>query len=125
MTGEPLFCVPSYGEESYEDDHHLLTMYTAIGPFPDDLYKHWKTSSHYFIPDRKLYNHQLGGVPEGGEPLILDDPTMEEAFDRTKTELEEGEARQIKALIRRILQYDSEKRLSPAEILQDPWFLGS
>lgn len=47
---------------------------------------------------------------------------MEELFDQAGPDLGEDEARRVKALIRRILQYDPAKRPSPAEILLDPWF---
>ncbi|KAK1772822.1 serine protein kinase [Phialemonium atrogriseum] len=86
------------------------------------LFKHWKTSSLYFTPERKLFNFGLGGVAEGEEPLMLEQTSMEELFDQAGPELDEVEARKVKALIRRILQYDPAKRPSAAEILVDPWF---
>jgi serine/threonine protein kinase len=76
----------------------------------------------YFTSERKLFNCQLGGVAEGGEPLMVEQMPMEELFDLAGPDLDEHEARKVKALIRRILQYDPEKRPSPAEILLDPWF---
>ena len=51
-----------------------------------------------------------------------DEVSMEEAFDQAAPDLEEEEARKIKVLIRRILQYDPSKRPSATEILADPWF---
>jgi non-specific serine/threonine protein kinase len=48
--------------------------------------------------------------------------SMEEAFDRTSPELTDEEANQVKALIRRTLQYDPSKRPSAEETLSDPWF---
>ncbi|KAL2024360.1 hypothetical protein VTK56DRAFT_8842 [Thermocarpiscus australiensis] len=119
ITGTPLFCIPGTG---FEDDELLLKFTAAIGPLPDELYKHWKTSSLYFTPERKLFNCELGGVPDGGEPLMLEQQTMEEMFDQAAPAIDEEEARKVKALIRRILQYDPAKRPSPAEILSDPWF---
>ena len=56
------------------------------------------------------------------EPLMLEQTSREELFDRANPELDENDARKVKALIRRILQYDLAKRPSPAEILLDPWF---
>lgn len=67
-------------------------------------------------------NCRLGGVAEGEEPLMLEQTSMEELFDQAGLDLNEEEARQVKALIRQILQYDPAKRPSPAEILLDPWF---
>ncbi|GAW27389.1 putative serine protein kinase [Rosellinia necatrix] len=48
---------------------------------------------------------------------------MEEAFDQAELGIGKEEARKAKALIRRILHYDPEKRPSAAEVLRDPWFL--
>ncbi|KAI0399288.1 putative serine protein kinase [Xylaria palmicola] len=57
------------------------------------------------------------------EPLILEEPTMEDAFDKAKLDIDKEEARKVKALIRIILHYDPEKRPAAAELLRDPWFL--
>ena len=119
VTGEPLFCIPGGG---FEDDDHLLSLTERLGPLPDELFQKWKSSSLYFTPDRKRFNSQLGGVAEGEEPLVLDEETMEEAFDRAGPELDVEEAVKVKALIRRVLQYHPEKRPSPADLLRDPWF---
>ncbi|TGJ78138.1 hypothetical protein E0Z10_g10627 [Xylaria hypoxylon] len=123
LTGQPLFCTPWYPNQTDQDDEHLRLITTSLGPLPDNLYQHWKTYSFYFTPERKLYNCWLGGVPEGKEPLILEEPTMEEAFDQAELGIDKEEARKVKALIRRILHYDPEKRPSAAEVLRDPWFL--
>ncbi|KAI1283497.1 putative serine protein kinase [Xylaria sp. FL0933] len=123
LTGLPLLCTPWYPNQTDTDDNHLQEMTARLGPLPDNLYQHWKTSSLYFTPERKLYNCQLGGIPEGEEPLILEEQTWEEVFDQAKLDIDEEEARKVKALIRRILQYDPEKRPSAAEVLRDPWFL--
>jgi len=55
---------------------------------------------------------------------MIEKTTMEEAFDNASPEIEPEEADNVKALIRRVLQYDVEKRPSPEEILRDPWFSG-
>ncbi|KAJ3564263.1 hypothetical protein NPX13_g7905 [Xylaria arbuscula] len=122
LTGLPLFCVPWDPDEGDQDESHLLRMTASLGPLPESLYEHWKTSSLYFTPERKLFNCQLGGIPEGGEPLVLEYPSMEQAFDEANLGLDEGESHKVKALIRRILQYDHAKRPSAAEVLRDPWF---
>ncbi|KAK5631531.1 hypothetical protein RRF57_007245 [Xylaria bambusicola] len=123
LTGLPLFCVPWYPDETDRDDEHLRLFTARLGPLPENLYRHWKTSSFYFTPERKLYNCALGGVPQGEEPLMLEEPSMEEAFDQAELDIDEGEARKVKALIRGILQYDPAKRPSAAKILRDSWFL--
>ncbi|KAI1176263.1 serine protein kinase [Nemania sp. FL0916] len=123
VTGQQLFYIPGFcADESEQDDDHLLSLTTHLGPLPDDLYGHWKTSSLYFTPERKLYNCALGGVREGEEPLISEKPSMEDRFDDlVVSHLDQTEARKVKAIIRRILQYDPAKRPSSAELLRDPW----
>ncbi|KAI1735891.1 serine protein kinase [Xylaria scruposa] len=120
VTGWPLFCIP-YPSKSERDDSHLLAFTRGLGPLPENLYKHWTTSSLYFTPDRELYNCQLGGVIDG-EPLMLEQLSMEEYFDQANPDIDEREARKVKALVRRILQYDPAERPSAAEVLRDPWF---
>ncbi|KAK8070622.1 Non-specific serine/threonine protein kinase [Apiospora hydei] len=121
MTGQPLFCVPWNDSETEQDDDHLLSLTTCLGPLPEALYRKWKTASLYFTPDRQIFNFQLGGVPEGGEPLMLEQVSMEEMFDRAKPDVDAEEAVKVNKLVRRILQYDPAQRPSPAEILRDPW----
>lgn len=122
LTGQPLFCVPYYPEEAKVDDDHLLSLTATLGPLPESLYQRWERAPLYFTPERKLFNQALGGVPEGGEPLVLEEETMEDMFDQSKPDISDEEAGRVKALVRRILQYDPAKRPSPAEILSDPWF---
>ncbi|TKW51824.1 Dual specificity tyrosine-phosphorylation-regulated kinase 3 [Colletotrichum tanaceti] len=120
MTGQPLFCVPG---SDFEDDDHLLSLTAALGALPDNLFRHWKTASLYFTPDRKLFNCQLGGVREGEEePLMLEQTSMEELFDQAEPDISEEEAGAVKALVRRVLRYNPAERPSPAELLRDPWF---
>lgn len=119
ITGQPLFCIPG---SKFEDDDHLLSLTALLGALPDELFKHWKRSSLYFTREKELFNCGLGGVAEGEEPLMLEQTSMEELFDQAGPELDEEEARKVKALIRRILQYNPAKRPSAAEILVDPWF---
>ncbi|CAK7275429.1 hypothetical protein SEPCBS119000_006689 [Sporothrix epigloea] len=50
--------------------------------------------------------------------------SLEDRFDAAAPDLNEEEATAVKALIRRILQYDPDKRPTLSELLQDPWFRG-
>lgn len=109
-------------KDADEDDCHLLQLTEQLGVLPDELFRHWKNSSLYFTPEKVLFNCLIGGVKEWEEPLMPEHKSMEEMFDEAGPELAEEEARQVKALIRRILQYDPAKRPSAAELLLDPWF---
>ncbi|TXC11277.1 hypothetical protein FocTR4_00006228, partial [Fusarium oxysporum f. sp. cubense] len=122
ITGQPLFCIPAYDDRTEEDDNRILELQAKLGPLPDELYSRWETFSRYYTKDRKLYNCQLGGIGEGEEPLMLEQTSMEEAFDLTSPELADEEAEKVKRLIRRILQYDPSKRPMIEDILRDPWF---
>ncbi|KAF5624006.1 CMGC SRPK kinase [Fusarium sp. NRRL 25303] len=122
VTGQPLFCTPAYGDRTEEDDNHILELQAKLGPLPDELYSRWETSSRYYTKDRKLYNCQLGGIGEGEEPLMLEQTSMEEAFDLTTPDLTDEEAEKVKRLVRRILQYDPSRRPMIKDILCDPWF---
>jgi serine/threonine protein kinase len=53
---------------------------------------------------------------------MLEQQTMEELFDQASPDISKEESEAVKALVRRILQYDPAKRPSPEEILLDPWF---
>lgn len=117
VIGRQLFCVRN------NSDHLLLELASLLGPLPDELFRRWKTSSLYYTPGGRFFNCHLGGVPDGGEPLAPDETTMEAPFDLENPDVDKEEAREIKTLVRRILQYDPEKRPSARDILSDPWFL--
>ncbi|KAK8102103.1 serine protein kinase [Apiospora sp. TS-2023a] len=122
ITGLPLFCVPWDESEDDMKDVHLFAFTSGLGPLPEELYRHWDRASLYFTPERKLFTCEIGGIPEGGEPLMVEMQSMEEMFDEAKPDLDAEEAVKVKILIRRILQYDPAQRPSAAELLRDPWF---
>lgn len=124
IAGRPLFYVfgPAKDDTSLLDDEYLLQITDRLGPLPDELYKYWKTSSRYYTKDGTKYNCMIGGVPEGREPLMLEQCSMEQAFDRAGPEMTEDKAQEVKKLIRWILQYDPANRPSAEEILRHPWF---
>ncbi len=136
FTAEQLF-VLEYSIFPEGADEHLLLFTQRLGPLPDELYKQWETSSLYFTPKRVLYNSDTGIEIEPKGPIRIMNAlgyffkrlasrrvpqTMEERFDYNHPDLTREEARKVKQLIRWILQYDSAKRPSAAEVLQDPWF---
>ncbi|KAF4475808.1 CMGC SRPK kinase [Fusarium agapanthi] len=127
IAGRHLFYIS--GPAKYDtslDDEHLLEIIEKLGPLPEELFSHWKTSSLYYNEDGKIYNWIIDGVPEGQDPDTPDPSeleTMEEAFDKESPGMTEQEAQEVKKLIRWILQYDPAKRPSAEEILRHPWFV--
>lgn len=121
ITGQPLVCIP--GSEWAIDDY-VLALNGRLGDIPQELFACWKTSHLYFTKEGELYNSQLGELEDGEEPLIVEEPSLEQLFDEAAPEIDDREAQQVKKLLRWILQYDPSKRPSPAEISQDPWFRG-
>ena len=119
LAGQPLF---SSGWSRHPRGKQLLYFNARIGPLPDKIFNRWKTSSLYFTPDRALFNCAIGGVPEGREPLMLPQQSLEEIFDETAPEISPEENDMVKKLMRRILKYNPEERPSAADILQDLWF---
>lgn len=126
IAGRPIFYI--WGPPKYDtslDDEHLLEVIEKLGPLPEELFSHWKTSALYYTKDGKMYNWFIDGVTEGEDPVTPDPSefeTMEEAFDKECPEMAEEEAQEVKKLIRWILQYDPAKRPSAEEILRHPWF---
>lgn len=126
MTGCSLFSPAQFGfNESEQDDDQLLNLSIRLGPLPDDLYKLWDNSSLYFTPERVPYNFRLGGASGDKEPFMFETETLEEMFDKAKVDMSDEEAKMVKALLRRILQYDTAMRPSAGEILGDTWFTQS
>lgn len=74
------------------------------------------------LPSGSCLIARLGGVEEGKGPLMVEQQTMEELFDEASPDISKEESNAVKALIRRILQYDPAKRPLAEEILLDPWF---
>ncbi|KAF5640445.1 CMGC SRPK kinase [Fusarium sp. NRRL 52700] len=127
ITGRRIFYI--WGPPKHDtslNDEHLLEIVEKLGPLPEELFSHWKTSSLYYNEDGKIYNWIIDGVPEGQDPVTPDPSeleTMEAAFDKKCREMPEEEAQEVKKLIRWILQYDPAKRPSAEEILRHPWFV--
>lgn len=124
ITGRPLFLVPGFYSEEESDDDHLLQLSYILGPLPNHLYSLWTRSSRYFTADRVQFNSFLEEVPEGTDLLSVKGVPLEQFFDNEKpTDMTDNEAKAVKSLLRRILQYDPAKRPMADEILQDPWFM--
>ncbi|CAK7267271.1 hypothetical protein SEPCBS119000_002457 [Sporothrix epigloea] len=121
ITGQRIFNLCSFGRKMDDEDQHLLELNACVGALPEEIMKQWKRSSLYFTPQGKLYNCMIGRG-EGGTPHMFEQQSLEERFDAAAPDLDEKEAMAVKALIRRILQYDPAKRPTPSELLQDPWF---
>jgi serine/threonine protein kinase len=116
--------VDSSRDKDIENDHHLLLFSDILGPLPHHLYSFWTRSSRYYTSERVIFNTFLEEVPESTDLLSARSKPLEELLDEQKPDMSDNEAKQIKVLLRRILQYDPAKRPTPAELLKDPWFTG-
>jgi serine/threonine protein kinase len=124
LIGSPLFQVDPSRDKDLENDHQLLLFSDILGPLPDHLYSSWTRSSRYYTSKRVLFNAFLEEVPEGTDLLSIRSKPLEGLFDEQRPAMPDDEAKQVKSLLRRILQYDPAKRPTPAELLKDPWFTG-
>jgi len=124
LIGFPLFQVDSSRDPDIENDHHLLLFSDILSPLPDHLYSFWTRSSRYYTSEGVLFNTFLEEVPEGTDLLSTRSKPLDELFVEQRPDMLDNEAKQINALLRRILQYDPAKRPTPAELLKDPWFTG-
>ncbi|KKZ61962.1 hypothetical protein EMCG_03555 [[Emmonsia] crescens] len=78
-----------------------------------DLPKEWK--SRYKPPDTKDFYME--------ESFSLESWLHETYFDEDKKmDLSKAEIEMLAILLRRMIQYDRERRPSPSELLRDPWF---
>jgi serine/threonine protein kinase len=125
ITGRQLFLVPSWGyDKDEQQDVLLLQMTDILGPLPDNIFKLWRRAATYFNKDQVQFNSYLGGkVPKGADPLGVKRDPLETFFNKERPQdISEEETKIVTTLIRRILQYDPEKRPAAEELLQDPWF---
>jgi serine/threonine protein kinase len=107
------------------NDDHLLQLTDILGALPDNLFSKWTRSNRYFGPDRVLFNSIVGEIPEGCAPgdSSFHFDSLEKYFQKQKPkDVDDSEALVIIALLRRILQYEPEKRPSVANLIQDSWF---
>jgi serine/threonine protein kinase len=125
VTGRPLFAVDDSGSEDQANDDHLLQLFDVLGSIPRDILSKWARSDVYFNVDGENIKSYIGELPEGFDLNELQpQPPLEEFFDREKpAEMSDKESKQIKHILRWILQYDKTKRPTASEVLNDPWFL--
>jgi len=127
VTGMSLFTVSNWSglTQDESNDDHLLQLTDVLGVLPENLFSKWTRSNRYFGPDRVRFNSIVGEIPEGGgsgDPPFRFDP-LEKYFQEQKPkDVDDSEALAIIALLRRILQYEPEKRPSAADLIQDSWF---
>ncbi|KAF8251481.1 kinase-like protein [Wilcoxina mikolae CBS 423.85] len=101
-------------------DHSIDIWSFGCLVFEFGLFNKWTRANRYFGPNRRKINSMIGGEPDGGEFRF---DSVEKYFHSNKpSDLDDREAEIIIALIRKILQYDPEKRPSAANLVQDPWF---
>lgn len=114
LTGKPLFEF-SRSKKKEMDDEHLIEMNSIIGPLPSQLSGKWKPTNAF-----SKYvgaNGQITPPPDLKNTLLL-----EAKFDQLRPDvIDDDEAKQIKVLMRNMLQYDPSKRPSATELLSDSW----
>jgi serine/threonine protein kinase len=111
--------------ENPEDgiDDYLLMLSDTLEPLPENLYALWTRSSKYYTRERVQFNTLLYDDPEETDLLSNKMQLLEELFNDNKPDdLSHKESKLVKALLRRMLQYDPARRPMPSQILQDPWF---
>lgn len=124
VTGRPLFAVWNTGDENRLNDDHFLQLFNTIGPIPRDILSKWARSDIYFNVDGENIKSYIGKLPEGFDLNKLPkQPLLEELLDQERpAEMSDEDLRQIKRILRWILQYDATKRPSASELLNDSWF---
>ncbi|KAH6980857.1 serine protein kinase [Ilyonectria sp. MPI-CAGE-AT-0026] len=127
ITNTQLFPVAPYGEgqETEEDDDHLLALNDILGDLSSDIMALWPRSGRWFGPDGERLNPraELPADDDLFNPELHVDDSLETLFGQNKPDdVDEAESAVIIALIRRILNYDPALRPTAEELLEDPWF---
>jgi non-specific serine/threonine protein kinase len=124
VTGRPLFVVDTTGDEDETNDDHFLQLFSTIGPIPRDILSKWSRSHIYFNLDGENIKSYIGELPEGFDLNELQhQPLLEELFDQEKpAEMSDEDSKQIKHILRWVLQYDASRRPSASDLLDDSWF---
>jgi serine/threonine protein kinase len=126
ITGRPLFCIDTFDcDQDETNDDHFLQFFDVLGPIPRDILSKWTRSDVYFNAGGENIKSYIGELPEGFDLNELQHlPPLEEFFDQEKpAEMSDEEAKQIKHILRWILQHDKTKRPTASELLNDPWFV--
>lgn len=125
-AGHPLF------ENFMEDEDHdiIMQMVPLLGKLPEPWWSSWKARSHWYEEDgTPLFD------PETGKPFVLTD-TLEELLSsslQSCDELEgknEADGKSVHAeeseylghLLRELMKYNPEERLSAEDVLEHYWF---
>ncbi|KAG9233967.1 kinase-like domain-containing protein [Amylocarpus encephaloides] len=104
IIGRPLFVVDTTGNKDETNDDHFLQLFSLLDTSPQSY---------------------IGELPEGFDlndlqPLL----PLEVLFDQEKpVDMRDEDSKQIKHILRWILQQDDTKRPSASQLLSDPWFL--
>ena len=118
ITGQRLYHVDDYENPEDQVDDHLLMLSDTLGPLPENLYVLWTRSSKYYTPERVQFNTLLYDDPKETDLLLNKMKSLEELFDENKpVDLSDRQSKMVKALLRRILQYDPAKRPTASQIL--------
>jgi serine/threonine protein kinase len=123
LTGSQLFGVYPlpFMKDAQIDDQHLIDIVGALGKMPSELVSHWSRGSGYFDSDMELVRSDAGedDIPQGE---LYQAPSLEMRFmERKPPEMSAEETKLVLSFLQRCLQYDSAKRATTAELLEDPW----
>lgn len=142
--------VAGMDDEEDTDDHHLQQMTDVLGPLPSAMREKWPRHDLYYDRDLRKIRSEVTGedatdgsddeAQDADEDETLDKdmeeekdigeekaevyvfPSLEQRFvESTPPEMDEAEAREVIALIRRILQYEPRRRPSVEDVLKEPW----
>ncbi|GAB1320439.1 hypothetical protein MFIFM68171_10649 [Madurella fahalii] len=107
LEGGHLFTGQDPEHQAYRSRAHLAEMIALLGPPPQDLLARGNLS-HKFFSD--------GGTFSGGIPLPAQIP-----LEERETSLEGEQKERFLRLMRKMLQWEPEKRSSARELVEDEW----
>ena len=112
ITGEYLFDVDYGKNEMDRNRKHIALMYEVLGKMPKDLSLTCKYSEHLFDAKGRVLKYKKDINYTSLEKLILEE----------RKDISEKELKIICDLLRQMLAYNPNKRISASECLKNAWF---